>query len=165
MGTPNLDPPPSRRDVISRPWHCELLRLLAEGYEVPEIAARCHYSEHAVKSAIQRMKRQVGARNRTHLVVISIALGFLDDDDRRKRELSYKDWEWIRDGGHPPARRAGPRARPYDRMGIQSAHPSVMFGEAEWVRAFDERPEVFAALLGAVRGYRGGARKIRERAA
>ncbi|MCP2263276.1 regulatory protein, luxR family [Promicromonospora thailandica] len=67
-------------DVIARkaglePREIEVLRMLAEGSDVREIAARLQYSESTVKGVIQGVVRRLGLRNRIEAVAYGARIG------------------------------------------------------------------------------------------
>jgi DNA-binding XRE family transcriptional regulator len=53
------------------------VQAAAEGLEVPEIAARLHLSERAVKGRLRRLRESFGVHNRTQLVAVCYQLGIL----------------------------------------------------------------------------------------
>ena len=55
----------------------EILRLLAEGAGTREISASVGYSERTVKSVIQEIQRELGARSRAQAVAHAIRRGFI----------------------------------------------------------------------------------------
>ncbi|GHB68423.1 helix-turn-helix transcriptional regulator [Streptomyces viridiviolaceus] len=55
----------------------EVLRLLAEGKDVIEIAGELCYSERLIKSVIHTVVKRFGVRNRTHAVAYAIRMGIL----------------------------------------------------------------------------------------
>lgn len=54
-----------------------ILRLAAEGFDTPEIAAQLYYSERTVKSVIHDFVARHQLRNRTHAVAYAIRHGWL----------------------------------------------------------------------------------------
>ncbi len=54
------------------PLECEIARLVAEGLSNREIAMTLYRSEHTVAEYIQAMRRRMGARNRAHLVALTL---------------------------------------------------------------------------------------------
>jgi len=57
--------------------HQDVLRLLADGADTLEIAAALRYSERTVKSLIQELEQQLGARSRAQAVALGIRRGFI----------------------------------------------------------------------------------------
>ena len=55
----------------------EILRLLAEGAGTREISVSVGYSERTVKSVIQEIQRELGARSRAQAVAQAIRRGFI----------------------------------------------------------------------------------------
>ncbi|MEU9976179.1 response regulator transcription factor [Streptomyces sp. NPDC051014] len=55
----------------------EVLRLLAEGLDTTEIAARLNYSERTIKNIIFAVTRRLNLRNRTHAVAYAMRVGAL----------------------------------------------------------------------------------------
>ncbi|MCL3994731.1 helix-turn-helix transcriptional regulator [Streptomyces lavenduligriseus] len=55
----------------------DVLRLLADGMDTAEIAAKLSYSERLIKSVIQSVVKRLGLRNRTHAVAYAIRMGIL----------------------------------------------------------------------------------------
>ncbi|MFF4902951.1 LuxR family transcriptional regulator [Streptomyces sp. NPDC001068] len=55
----------------------EVLRLLAEGLDTTEIAARLNYSERTIKNIIFAVTRRLNLRNRTHAVAYAMRIGAL----------------------------------------------------------------------------------------
>ncbi|MBO0609841.1 helix-turn-helix transcriptional regulator [Myceligenerans salitolerans] len=67
-------------DVIARrsglePREIEVLRMLAEGDDVGEIAARLRYSESTVKAVIHAVVKRLGLRNRIEAVAYGARIG------------------------------------------------------------------------------------------
>lgn len=54
-----------------------MLRLLAEGLDTAEIAAKLNYSERTIKNIISAVTRRLNLRNRTHAVAYAIRAGTL----------------------------------------------------------------------------------------
>ena len=54
-----------------------MLRLLADGWETAEIAARLNYSERSVKNIIHGVLGRHGLRNRTQAVAYALRSGVL----------------------------------------------------------------------------------------
>jgi DNA-binding NarL/FixJ family response regulator len=54
-----------------------ILRLVADGLSNREIAARVHLSELTVKSYIEELLKQLGARNRVHAAILATRRGWL----------------------------------------------------------------------------------------
>ncbi|MFF8880681.1 response regulator transcription factor [Streptomyces flaveolus] len=59
------------------PREIDVLRLLAEGKDVMEIATELRYSERLIKSVIHTVVKRYGLRNRTHAVAHAIRTGIL----------------------------------------------------------------------------------------
>jgi DNA-binding NarL/FixJ family response regulator len=59
------------------PREVEVLRLLADGLDTAEIAARLSYSERTIKNIIHRMITRLGVRNRAHAVAYAARVGIL----------------------------------------------------------------------------------------
>ncbi|MFF7581273.1 LuxR family transcriptional regulator [Streptomyces sp. NPDC008061] len=55
----------------------EVLRLLAEGLDTTEIAAKLNYSERTIKNIIFAVTRRLNLRNRTHAVAYAMRIGAL----------------------------------------------------------------------------------------
>ncbi|MFJ9566328.1 LuxR C-terminal-related transcriptional regulator [Streptomyces fuscichromogenes] len=55
----------------------EVLRLLAEGLDTTEVAARLNYSERTIKNIIFTVTRRLNLRNRTHAVAFAMRMGAL----------------------------------------------------------------------------------------
>lgn len=55
----------------------DVLRMLAEGMDVMQIAAELTYSERLIKSVIHSVVKRFGLRNRTHAVAHAIRIGIL----------------------------------------------------------------------------------------
>ncbi|WP_406841707.1 response regulator transcription factor (plasmid) [Streptomyces sp. AHU1] len=55
----------------------EVLRLLADGLDTTEIAAKLNYSERTIKNIIFAVTRRLNLRNRTHAVAYAIRIGAL----------------------------------------------------------------------------------------
>ncbi|MFB7780982.1 helix-turn-helix transcriptional regulator [Streptomyces bauhiniae] len=55
----------------------DVLRMLAEGMDVMQIAAELTYSERLIKSVIHSVVKRFGLRNRTHAVAHAIRTGIL----------------------------------------------------------------------------------------
>jgi DNA-binding CsgD family transcriptional regulator len=52
------------------PGETDVITLIANGYDNPEIARKLHISQHTVKSRLVTALRKLGARNRSHAVAI-----------------------------------------------------------------------------------------------
>ena len=57
--------------------HVEVLRLLAQGAGTNDIATSLSYSERTIKSVIQEIERDLGARSRAHAVAEGIRRGLI----------------------------------------------------------------------------------------
>jgi DNA-binding NarL/FixJ family response regulator len=57
--------------------HVEVLRLLAEGAGTQDIATSLSYSERTIKTLIQEIERDLGARSRAHAVAEGIRRGLI----------------------------------------------------------------------------------------
>ncbi len=55
----------------------QVLRLLADGAGTREIAAEIGYSERTIKSVIQHLESELGARNRVEAVALGIRSGLI----------------------------------------------------------------------------------------
>ncbi|MFF4652812.1 response regulator transcription factor [Streptomyces sp. NPDC001380] len=55
----------------------DILRLLAEGFDLAEIATRLHYSERTIKSIIHGVLTRLSLRNRVHAVAYAFRRGLL----------------------------------------------------------------------------------------
>ena len=55
----------------------EVLRLLSEGFDTVEIAAKLCYSERTVKNVIHDVTSRLGLRNRSHAVSYAIRNGLI----------------------------------------------------------------------------------------
>lgn len=55
----------------------EVLKLLAEGLDTTEIAAKLNYSERTIKNIIFAVTRRLNLRNRTHAVAYAMRIGAL----------------------------------------------------------------------------------------
>ncbi|MFG2949475.1 helix-turn-helix transcriptional regulator [Streptomyces adustus] len=55
----------------------DVLRLLAEGLDTTEIAAKLNYSERTIKNIIFAVTRRLNLRNRTHAVAYAMRVGAL----------------------------------------------------------------------------------------
>ena len=62
---------------LSRPQR-RMLRLIAAGNANKEIAAQLAVSEETVKGQVSRILAKLGAKDRTHAVVIGLKRGFFD---------------------------------------------------------------------------------------
>jgi len=63
--------------VILSHTEAEILRMVAEGHPNKEIAWRTDMSEATVKMHLRGISRKIGARNRTHAVVVGKSLGLV----------------------------------------------------------------------------------------
>ena len=59
--------------------HLQVLRGLAAGWTVSEIAARLHLSESGVSMRIQRATRALGARTTAQAIHVAARRGLLDE--------------------------------------------------------------------------------------
>lgn len=64
-------------DVVPHRRQVEILRLVARGMRMKEIAALLHIEECTVKTHLYRPYRMVGARNAPHAVAIGLVKGWL----------------------------------------------------------------------------------------
>ncbi|MFD8009776.1 LuxR C-terminal-related transcriptional regulator [Streptomyces sp. NPDC058955] len=55
----------------------DVLRLLADGHDTAEVAARLSYSERTIKSTIAGVVQRLGLRNRSHAIAYAIKAGVL----------------------------------------------------------------------------------------
>lgn len=69
-GVPLLDDELKPRDVM-------VLRLLAEGYTVADIASELEYAESTIKREAHLIVHRLGARNRTHAVAMALRASFI----------------------------------------------------------------------------------------
>jgi DNA-binding CsgD family transcriptional regulator len=60
------------------PRELSILRWLAEGHECKEIAANLGLAEGYVRQQVHFILRKLGARNRTHAVVLAIRAGLIE---------------------------------------------------------------------------------------
>jgi DNA-binding NarL/FixJ family response regulator len=70
-----LPNPPAMPRLTDR--ELEVLRLLAEGSDTAEIAARLAYSEPTIKNCIQRLFERLEVRNRPHAVAVALRAGII----------------------------------------------------------------------------------------
>jgi DNA-binding NarL/FixJ family response regulator len=54
-----------------------VLRLLAEGYTVADIAQELDYAESTIKREVHLIVHRLGARNRTHAVAMAVRASFI----------------------------------------------------------------------------------------
>ncbi|MDX3850972.1 response regulator transcription factor [Streptomyces sp. AK02-01A] len=59
------------------PRELDVLRLLAEGFDTVEIAAKLSYSERSIKTIIHDLTKRLGLRNRTHAVAYAMRSGLV----------------------------------------------------------------------------------------
>ncbi|MCO5995314.1 helix-turn-helix transcriptional regulator [Actinoallomurus rhizosphaericola] len=59
------------------PREVEVIKLMAEGLETTEIAARLCYSERTVKGIIHRITRRLRLRNRSHIIAHAMRYGVI----------------------------------------------------------------------------------------
>lgn len=59
------------------PREIEVIRLMAEGLETTEIAARLSYSERTVKGVVHTITRRLGLRNRSHIIAHAMRYGVI----------------------------------------------------------------------------------------
>ncbi|WP_107436230.1 helix-turn-helix transcriptional regulator [Streptomyces hyaluromycini] len=59
------------------PRELDVLRLLAEGLDTAEIAAKLSYSERSIKTIVHDLTKRLGLRNRTHAVAHAMRAGLL----------------------------------------------------------------------------------------
>lgn len=64
--------PPERRPFFLTPVEHEIAKLVAEGLSNREIGLALYRSEHTVADHIRTMRRRMGARNRAHLVALTL---------------------------------------------------------------------------------------------
>jgi DNA-binding NarL/FixJ family response regulator len=57
------------------PRETDVLQLLADGFETPEIAAKLCYSERTVKNIISKVIHRLSLRSRTHAVAHAVRIG------------------------------------------------------------------------------------------
>ena len=54
-----------------------MLRLLAEGYTVADIAHELKYAESTIKREVHGIVQRLGAKNRTHAVAMALRASFI----------------------------------------------------------------------------------------
>lgn len=86
---------PTRSHLTAR--ELEVLRHIADGDMLAEIAGKTHLSESTVKNCLNRALAALGARNRNHAVAIAYQRGILGDGTdqnlamlRQAREMGYR---------------------------------------------------------------------------
>jgi DNA-binding NarL/FixJ family response regulator len=57
------------------PREIDVIRLMAEGLETTEIAAKLSYSERTVKGIVHTITRRLGLRNRSHIIAHAMRYG------------------------------------------------------------------------------------------
>jgi DNA-binding NarL/FixJ family response regulator len=72
---PSWPPATTRVELSGR--ELNVLRLLAEGHDTAEIAARLAYSEPTIKNVIQRLFERLQVRNRPHAVAVALRAGII----------------------------------------------------------------------------------------
>ena len=55
----------------------QILGFVALGYSAKEVAQECGIAPRTVETHLDTMRLKLGARNRTHMVAISVTLGLL----------------------------------------------------------------------------------------
>jgi DNA-binding NarL/FixJ family response regulator len=65
------------RQAALEPREVDVVRLMADGHDNAEIAARLHCSERLVKKVVSAIFRRLGLRNRTHVVAYAIRTGIV----------------------------------------------------------------------------------------
>lgn len=77
IGIPLPQAPPRARSVLDdlTPRQLEVLRLLAEGLETPEIAKRLGIAEETARNHIRALLRATGAHSRLEAVLMGMRLG------------------------------------------------------------------------------------------
>lgn len=65
------------------PGQLDALRMAANGFTSRQIAGRLGVSEQAVHLRLKAVAHALGARNRTHAVVVAARIGLLDIHDTR----------------------------------------------------------------------------------
>lgn len=68
---------PGGRPLGLTPRETDVLRLVAEGLDTGEIAAKLSYSERTVKNVIQGLTTRLGLRNRAHAVAYALREGYI----------------------------------------------------------------------------------------
>lgn len=66
----------------------QLLRLIALGHSAKEAARECCIAARTVETHLDTMRLKLRARNRTHMVAIALARGWLEGIDPRDVEGS-----------------------------------------------------------------------------
>jgi DNA-binding CsgD family transcriptional regulator len=66
---------PSKRTPTFSPREAECLELLVRGFTDEEIAARLAITHATVRFHLDGARRKAGARSRTHLAALAVALG------------------------------------------------------------------------------------------
>ncbi|WP_127503994.1 helix-turn-helix transcriptional regulator [Actinoplanes solisilvae] len=59
------------------PREIDVIRLMAEGLETTEIAAKLSYSERTVKGTVHAITRRLGLRNRSHIIAHAMRYGVI----------------------------------------------------------------------------------------
>ncbi|WP_030669301.1 helix-turn-helix transcriptional regulator [Streptomyces sp. NRRL B-1347] len=59
------------------PREVDILRLVAEGFDTAEVAAKLAYSERTVKNDLQNLTSRLQLRNRTHAVAYALRAGYI----------------------------------------------------------------------------------------
>ncbi|MCI3928609.1 helix-turn-helix transcriptional regulator [Streptomyces sp. AN091965] len=59
------------------PREVDILRLVADGLDTAEVAAKLAYSERTVKNDLQNLTSRLGLRNRTHAVAYALRAGYI----------------------------------------------------------------------------------------
>jgi DNA-binding NarL/FixJ family response regulator len=75
--SPSFDSPvaKSRHASLLQPRETDVLQLLADGFDTPEIAGKLCYSERTVKNIISKVMHRLDLRSRTHAVAYAVRVG------------------------------------------------------------------------------------------
>jgi DNA-binding NarL/FixJ family response regulator len=86
-----LDEPRATRTARSlSPRELEVLSLVAAGLSNGEIGGRLFIAEETVKSHVQKILSNLGARNRAHAVALAFRTGLIDPD---AAGASMQEWD------------------------------------------------------------------------
>ncbi|MEI5103844.1 LuxR C-terminal-related transcriptional regulator [Streptomyces sp. PmtG] len=69
--------PPGAGPVGLAPREVDILRLVADGLDTGEIAAKLAYSERTVKKVLHNLTSRLNLRNRTHAVAYAVRAGYI----------------------------------------------------------------------------------------
>lgn len=79
--SPSGDGPVPSSPLHLFPQHLNLLRLAANGYSTPQIAAELFLSQHTVNDYWREIYRRLGARNRENAVAMAVVRGLVRPDE------------------------------------------------------------------------------------